>query len=285
MLKQYYLEVNVKIIKKINNSAAIGLDSSGNELVVIGRGIGYPQVPYELNDLSSIEKTFYGVEPKFYSSIENIPTDIVMAAAEIAEIAEDELGKELNPNLPITLADHLDFAIERIRKGIDISIAISDDVKHFYPKEYSVGEKALRLLQKRDIYFPASEAVSIALHLLNSEFGTSDMPQAIKNTKIVVEVCNIIENNLQIKINTESYDYSRFNMHMRYLINKLEKGEKADSQDEEMLNILAKQYPEIHQCAMKLSNYFLKTWKWECSGDDILYLMLHINRLKNKSER
>ena len=44
----------MKIIKKINTSAAIALDSFGKEIVVFGKGIGFPSVPYELEDLSLI---------------------------------------------------------------------------------------------------------------------------------------------------------------------------------------------------------------------------------------
>ena len=54
----------MKITKKINTSAALALDSTGREVVVLGKGIGFPPVPYELNDLSKIERTFYDVDPK-----------------------------------------------------------------------------------------------------------------------------------------------------------------------------------------------------------------------------
>lgn len=48
----------MQIIKKINTSAALALDKTGHEIVVMGKGIGFPPVPYELNDLSKIERTF-----------------------------------------------------------------------------------------------------------------------------------------------------------------------------------------------------------------------------------
>ena len=38
----------MKIIKKINTSAALALDSAGREIIVLGKGIGFPKVPYEL---------------------------------------------------------------------------------------------------------------------------------------------------------------------------------------------------------------------------------------------
>lgn len=42
----------MKIIRQINNNAALALDGNGKELVVLGRGVGFPKMPYELTDLS-----------------------------------------------------------------------------------------------------------------------------------------------------------------------------------------------------------------------------------------
>lgn len=68
----------MQIIKKINTSAALALDKTGHEIVVMGKGIGFPPVPYELNDLSKIERTFYDVDPKYLSMIAELSQPIVM---------------------------------------------------------------------------------------------------------------------------------------------------------------------------------------------------------------
>ena len=122
----------MKIIRKINTSAAIGLDSKGNEIVVFGKGIGFPAVPYELQDLSVIQRTFYEVDSAYYDLIGSIPEEILMISSEIAEMAEDTLNCELNPNLSFTLADHLNFAISRINQGITLTSPISYDIRHYH---------------------------------------------------------------------------------------------------------------------------------------------------------
>ena len=99
----------MKIIKKINTSAALALDASGHEVVVLGKGIGFPPTPYELTDLSKVERTFYDVDPRYLSMIAELSQPIVMACADIADQAEIELGNQLNPNLPFTLADRIQF--------------------------------------------------------------------------------------------------------------------------------------------------------------------------------
>lgn len=59
----------MKIIRQINNNAALALDGNGKELVVLGRGVGFPKMPYELTDLSRIERTFYDVNPLAWQPI------------------------------------------------------------------------------------------------------------------------------------------------------------------------------------------------------------------------
>ena len=54
----------VKIIKKINTNAVIALDNAGYEVVALGKGLGFPTVPYELEDLAKIDRTFYDIDPK-----------------------------------------------------------------------------------------------------------------------------------------------------------------------------------------------------------------------------
>ena len=56
---------NMQVIKKINNNFAICVDGEGNELIAFGKGIGFPKVPYEIEDLSVINRTFYDIDQKY----------------------------------------------------------------------------------------------------------------------------------------------------------------------------------------------------------------------------
>lgn len=160
----------MKIIKKINTSAAIALDSSGREIVVIGKGIGFPNVPYELEDLSKIERTFYDVKQSQQNLIANIPEEMITVCAKIVDEIEMSLDSELNENFVFTLADHFNFARERILHGLDLTNPISYDVKYMYPKENKLAEKALNILSdETGIILPESEAINVTLHIINAK--------------------------------------------------------------------------------------------------------------------
>ena len=274
----------VKIIKKINNSAALALDSTGREIVVLGTGIGFPKVPYILDDLSKIERTFYDVDPKYLGMIADLPQPILLTSADIAEEAEIELDCQLNPNLPLTLADHLSFAVERLKSGINLTAPIAYDISHLYPREYKLGKQALTILKEQTgIMLPEHEAVSVALHLINAETENGDLHNFITAMKIMDETDHIIEQSLNFNLDKDSYNYSRFATHMRYLIQRLQSGTQMTNQVNTMRRTLMREYPDIYRCALKVTDYFKSTWGWQCTDDEMVYLMMHIHRVKDRT--
>lgn len=275
----------VQIIKKINTSAVLALDSNGKEIVVLGKGIGFPKVPYELTDLSVIDRTFYDVDLKYISMIAGLPQPILMASAEIAEQAEIELHCQLNPNLPFTLADHLNFAVERQKNGIDLTTPIAYDICHLYPREAELGSCALDILREvAGISLPENEAVNVAMHLINAEASSDDIHDLMETMQIITEVGQIVEQQMGVQLDTGSYGYSRFATHLRYLIQRLKSGQDADEGGSSMLRTIAREYPDVYACALKVADYFKSTWNWTCSREEILYLMLHINRVQGKDD-
>lgn len=275
----------MKIIRKINTSAAIGLDSKGNEIVVFGKGIGFPAVPYELSDLSVIQRTFYEVDSMYYDLIASIPEEILMVSSEITEKAEEVLNSELNPNLSFTLADHLNFAISRTDKGISLSSPISYDIRHLYPKETQLGEEAVALLNERcNAALPDDEAVNIAMHLINAESEVGDIHSLMESMEIIEAVTGIIERDLKVKLNRDDYSYSRFVMHLRYLIQRFYTNSVTKGENNGMLKTLAREYSDIYFCAHNIAAYLKREKGWECTDDEILYLMLHIRRVQATTE-
>ncbi len=275
----------MKITKRINTNAALAVDNSGKELIVLGKGVGFPKVPYELTDLSNVERTFYDVNPKYFSMIAEIPQAVMLASADIFEQAELDLDCELNPNLPFTLADHLNFAIERIRKGLQVNTPLAYDVKHLYPKEAALGRQALDTLEEyAGVRLPDGEAVNIAMHLINAEAEADDIHTTMLTLQVIEDVNHIVEQELNIQLDKESFYYSRFAMHLRYLIQRLMRGETDEKCGGSMLRSVAREYPDIHVCAKKVSAYLLREHGWVCNEEETLFLMLHINRVREAGE-
>lgn len=270
----------MRITKSINTNAALALDSQGNEIVVLGKGIGFPKTPYELSDLSKIQRTFYDVKSSYLKIIASLPSEILEVSAQITEMATLELKCELNPSLPFTLADHLSFAMERIVNGIQFPIPLACDIQHLYPTEYSLGVRALEIFSRNlGKELPDSEAVNIALHLINAESKFGDMHSTTIAIQVIEQVDLIIEEELGIIIDKSTFQYSRFATHIQYLVQRLMSNEQVEAGNGALLREMALEHPSLYRCATLITHYLHSTWGWSCNDDERLYIMLHIHRL------
>lgn len=275
----------MKIIRAINTSAAIGLDSSGHEVVVLGKGIGFPKTPYELTDLSIIDRSFYDVDPQYLEMLTGIQEPVLLSSADLVEQAEINLDCDLNPNLAFTLADHLQFAMERAAKGIDLTAPLAYDVQHLYPNEYELGQLALDIFQDyTGARLPGSEAINIAMHLINAEIETGKASSAMLTLQVIGEIDEVVEEELHFQMDKSSYHYSRFTMHLRYLVQRLLSDKQVKNVGGSMLRTLAREYPDVYLCARRVREYLAQKYGWHCNDEEVLYLMIHINRVREKDE-
>ena len=51
----------MRALRKINNNAVICLDSTGQEMIAMGKGLGFGPMPREIS-LAEVERTFYNID-------------------------------------------------------------------------------------------------------------------------------------------------------------------------------------------------------------------------------
>lgn len=272
----------MKIVKKINNNVALALDAKERELVVFGKGVGFPPMPYELEDLSCVQRTFYDVNKKYFDLLRDVPEAIILAADDIADTAREELNCTLNANLTYALADHLNFAIQRSCEGMELPTPLAYDIRHLYPQEYAIAKEGMHQLCKTlDVALPDSEIVSIAMHIITAENEVGDMHSTILTAKVISEITNLVEENLDVRLDKDGFSYSRFAMHLRYLVQRMMHGKpfNSDNSMDAMFTTMRKEYPEIYACVLEIDLFLRDTYGWACSREEQLYLIMHIHRV------
>ena len=110
----------MRAIQRINHNAAICEDGAGRQLIALGRGIGFGDMPHEV-DLDVVTRTFYGIDSKYLAFIDEVDPEVLEFSAQLADIATGQLSYELSPNLPITLADHIQFVAVIAGSGSGLS--------------------------------------------------------------------------------------------------------------------------------------------------------------------
>lgn len=279
----------MKIYKVINNNVLSAFDEQNQELVIMGRGIGFKAKPGDLIDESKIEKTFCienrNLSRQFQELLSNMPLEHMQISADIISYAKDECGMKLNQSIYIALTDHINFAIERYRQKIQLPNALLWEIRQFYRREYLVGEYALRLFGERlDIHFAEDEAGFIALHFVNAEFDT-DVHDTYAITNMMKKSIEIIKQEFHRDIDETSMHFERFIAHLKFFARRLFfSNELLADEDPEMADMIERKYPEEFTCANKIVACIENESSCKVTREEIMYLSIHIRRILLKKE-
>ncbi len=275
----------MKVIKKINNNVALCIDGNGKELIAFGKGIGFLTMPYELNDLNLIQRTFYDIDKRYFELIEHLPIDMLEIAVHIVDYARCKIQEELNPNIAFTLADHIQFSIARYEKKMEILFVQGYELEYLYENEFEVGRYAIKYInQKLGINLKPREANGIALHFINAEMSCRRNSSGISTEEMINWITEIIERCFEISINRNGFNFSRFASHIDYLLQRGKRGEILSSENVNLYNQLKDDFYKTSQCADEVANFIYKKLNYFLSDEEKMYLILHINRLCSKEE-
>ncbi len=272
----------MRAVRRINNNVIICLDDSNNEIIARGKGIGFHDFPYEI-DLGSIERTYYDIDSSYYEMIREIPDEIIEISTAIIDRARETFDTLDDSNIIFTLADHINFSIKRYRDDIPIKLPIVHDVQYLLKDEYDIGLYGLELIRKMlKIYLPKDEAAYIALHI--HEVAAGSQSSAKSEEDIIADIVGIIEEKMEIEIDRESFNYSRFLSHMYYLLRRKAADEQPLLGNDSIYEKMVEEYPATYRTSESVAGYLKENTGADLSSEEKLYLMLHINRLCSRGQ-
>lgn len=270
----------MKIIKKINNNVALAVDGNGKELIAMGKGIGFPEMPYEITDLKSISKTFYSIDDSLVGLFSEISEEIFDLSFSIVENAKNVLKTDLNPNLVVSLADHISFAITRLTKYKSMKMLFSYEVENLYPVETKLGRWAVKQINKTlNVSLPDSEITNIALHFIHAQEETVlNEEDGVASETVIENVVKMVEDYFKVNIDKDSFSYNRFTSHIRFLLIRVGKNEQF-IKDEGLFEIVKEKYPDIYNISNEIVKYLSSVTDNEISESEQLYLIIHLQRV------
>lgn len=270
----------MKVVKKINNNFAVARDDNLEELIIYGKGVGFPTVPYELTDLSKIERTYYNIDTQNLAFFNAISDDIILVASEIVDVCREQLDTLLNPNVVFALSDHIAFCIERMKKNIQIEYPLMYDLQQLHYKEVRIARDAVKLINYRlRTNIPASEAAGIAINIINNEMTPTKQQTVIGADGIIEHITALIEDACSMVINRDSVNYARYATHMLYFLQRLADETYINSGNASLLVTLKEGYPNEYAAAVKIVRYLESKFSKNIEKEELVYLMLHINRV------
>jgi beta-glucoside operon transcriptional antiterminator len=277
----------LKIYKPINNNIVSAFDDDGAEIIVIGRGLGYKAAEGAEISADIVQKVFrmssQHETDRLKALFASIPDTHLELTDKIFTYAREKLNKRLNERAFISLADHLNFAVQRHNQGMDFQNVLLTEVRHFYPEEYAIGKHALELIREElGISFPDDEAASIALHIFNAEYDVS-ISSAFHVTKLIDSIIAIAASEFGGMVKDGDYFSERFLLHTKLLalrvINK-ESPAKHDEKFSGFMELTSARYPQELACAQKIAAYISSEHGYELSQEEIFNLTMHMKRIR-----
>jgi beta-glucoside operon transcriptional antiterminator len=269
--------------KIINNNIISSFDEKGNEIVVMGRGLGFKVKPGQTIDQEKVEKIFRMDNDQEAKQLEavlaDIPIENIQLCNEIISYAKTVIKSKLSKNIYITLTDHINYAITRYQEGVHFTNALKWEIKKFYHEEFEAGKKAVELIRERiGIDMTEDEAASIALHFVNAELGI-EISNTIDVTKLIQNVLKIITYHFQLVINEDTINYERFITHLKFFSQRVVTNNNNTGVDEELYQMVKNQYPAAYACTEKIKAYVEQEYHIELPKEEMVYLTIHIKRI------
>ena len=276
----------VVVHKVLNNNVVISIDTSGQERVLMGRGLGFQLQPTDTIDPAKVEKTFIleqGSDADHARQLlASVPYPIIEAVTSAVDEAERTLGRSLGRRLPLAVIDHVQYVLERMQQGIRIPTTAMPELRVLHPQEFAAAAQMARSISAGlQNELPEEEAIFLTMHLLNA---TRDEPNgtAALLFRRVQHVVTTVESGLGVRLDPASPDYARFILHVQFLLQRLVAQSMLRGSDTSFFEFAKLSYPRSYAIAADVKSYVSAATGSDLTDEELLYVIVHVERLANQ---
>ena len=269
-----------RVIKALNHNGVLAIDMDTNkEYILLGKGIGFGKKVNERMEAPENAHIYLLQQETDRGSTKEIINDIEPEILEIASaiiMEAEKKFKKVDENILCPLADHIAFAVKRIKNNEQISNPLTQDIKALFSEEYEVACKGKDIIKEVEgIEINEDEIGYIALHI-HSSLGNEKISQAMETAMLVRDCITSIEQNIGKTIDIESLSYNRLMSHIKYMVARTLKGEtiKLDMND-----YIKERFPKSFEIAEDICRKLGSELNKEIKEVEIGYLAMHIERV------
>ncbi len=274
-----------RVSKVLNNNGVIAIEMEENqEYVLLGKGIGFGkkvsqrfEAPSDCTRYSLKDDTERGSAASLVKSVDPVFLEI---ANEVLREAERTFGN-IDKRILFPLADHISFAVARMKNGEQISNPLTGDIHALFYKEFQVASVLKKILSDRmQVEIGDDEIGYVALHV-HSAIEDEKVSVAMQMARTVRECVSIIEAETGKKIDVMTLDYNRLMNHVKYMAARLLRGEELKININDYIEI---KFPKAFAIATTVCDHLGENIGVQPGEREIGYLAMHIERVYNAGE-
>ena len=273
-----------RVRKALNHNTLIAISMENNqEYLVIGKGIGFGKKVSERFEIpENIECSIYSLHEqtergKAMELIKGIEPVYLEIAGKVLAKSEEVFGK-IDKRILFPMADHIAFAVQRIRANEQISNPLTDDIRTLFHMEYKTAECVKDILwEMLQVEIDKHEIGYIALHI-HSAIEDENVALSMQIAMAVRECIRMIEEETGQTIDVMSLSYNRLMNHIRYMVARSIKGEKLKLNMNDYMSV---KFPKSFWMATEVCKQLEKQLHRTSPLDEVEigYLAMHIERV------
>lgn len=273
-----------RVRKALNHNTLIAISMEDNqEYLLIGKGIGFGKKVSERFEIpQNVECTIYSLQEqtergKAMELIKGIEPVYLEIAEKVLTKSEEVFGK-IDRRILFPMADHIAFAVQRIRANEQISNPLTDDIRALFHMEYKTAEYVKDVLwEMLQVEIDEHEIGYIALHI-HSAIEDENVALSMQIAMAVRECIRMIEEETGQIIDVMSLSYNRLMNHIRYMVARSIKGEKLKLNMNDYMSV---KFPKSYAMAKEVCKQLEKQLHRNSPLDEVEigYLAMHIERV------
>lgn len=268
-----------RVEKVLNHNVILSIcENDKQEYLIIGKGIGFGRKTAQRIEISEDAQIYSLIDIKnakdTTSSVKEIQPIYLEAANMLLDEAEKRIGK-VDRSVLIPLADHIDFAVRRIKEQGEISNPLISDIQLLFHMEYKVAEQILPFMaENSDVTMSESELGYIALHI-HSAITEQNVAASIQVARCVRECVNLIEKEINQSIPVTTLSYNRLMNHVRYMVLRAEQKEEIKISMNDYMEL---RFKKSYGIATYVCEEMSKILHVKLHENEFGYLAMHIQR-------
>ena len=269
-----------RVTKVLNHNTIIGVkDDTGTEYLIMDKGIGFGKKISERVEIGENETVYSLQKSTERGEAKKLATSIGPVYLEIANEILDEAERVFNTidrSILFPLADHIEYAVKRIKNKEQISNPLTDDIRILFYKEFKVADVIRPIIQKRlGVEMDLDEVGYVALHI-HSAIQDANVSQAMQMARAVRECVTLVEQNAGKQIDVLSLSYNRLMNHVRNMVARVMNNEELKLNMNDYMGI---KFPHAFETAKYICGQIEQMLKCKLNDAEIGYLAMHIERV------
>lgn len=267
------------IIEKVLNSSVVLAQNRNEEVIILGKGIGYGKKRGEIVTEDQVSRVFRsGSATELEKMLADVDPKVVDVSTRIVTLVEARFP-DTAQNLLVSLIDHISFALKRLKAGMIFENKLYYDVQTYYPDEFALGSQAVAIINEAfNIELPKMEAASIAFHIADARNAKDTDYDSMKITKMTDEIIRLIVVLTGHEPDITKLSYRRLVTHVKFFAERILTNQQLNGDDRVMYDHVLAQYKDATSLAIKVLEFLDKQYGIKVTSEELMYLIVHINR-------